>query len=351
MSKTIRLLPRAATVLLMPMLVLVLVLFSVGFVSARPTCKDDPDYRWKCKRQTCEWLGNQSEEKREKLCNKTKTKKKKKQEWRQPPSEGCPETCGSCGIETEPPAACPAWKPRSGGACSPEQEGIDCDYDFRWSGCVAEDLRCLPFAFLSCRLGQWFEAVVDPPFCREPPPPDLPVLETCDPNSFCPPVPPEAGTKCRFSGTSEEDRLAGCPYNHVFLGCTFATGMLCTPIDYFYCDAEDGFWQRTSVMPVPCPCEIDPGFPRFGTCSPCPSVEPAGICPPEEPPSGTGCSGHYEANGDAPLDCYYDFLYRGCTTEGLTCQPGVVYTCTGEETQTPVWRKAPISYPPDCCAE
>jgi len=112
-----------------------------------------------------------------------------------------------------------------------------------------------------------------------------------------------------------------CDYNYIYTGCTWGS-IKCTPSQVFECSHSAGTWVRASMMPTPCQ-NPSQGLPLYQQCEPCPTVEPADKCPAEEPGNGSPCS-------EAGLQCDYDFIFTGCSTEELRCTPISFYFCMDE---------------------
>mmetsp|Transcript_23862 Transcript_23862/g.49029 ORF Transcript_23862/g.49029 Transcript_23862/m.49029 type:complete len:372 (+) Transcript_23862:537-1652(+) len=332
---------------------------TTGSATARPfvptettnkECLDDPTFRLRNKkrkkngvvvRKTCAWLKKVGAKKRDRICKANIMGKKGKRVI-----EGCPVTCGSCQDEIlddddeTDDDGCPLDAPGHGSACSVKQKGITCNYNFIYEGCVPEDLVCAPIKFCTCETESqtWSVLLEDAPLCKEPPT-EL-AGHHCDPQDFCPPTPPESGSGCASSTDANLNfiRERGCHYNYVFWGCSFDSGVMCTAIDHSHC-TEEGEWQTSSVVPLPCPDANPPdrGVPMGEACAPCPSVEPAApFCPPKEPQDGDDCSLY-------SIDevCNYDFTYQGCSRDELKCSPETFYTCVEDEDRK-MWKHASI---------
>jgi hypothetical protein len=247
------------------------------------------------------------------------------------------------------PEECPPFAPPLGSSCEWYKGSIlrDCYYDYRVTGCTDLDLECFPTLFASCdTLSQtWQHAVTDSMFCplesqsesqtsesekqaaqilvvpTEPAPP-LPIGKSCDPLTFshCPYKQPDAGSPCTFY----EHQTELCKYGWTVLGCRQ---------DDFFCASTTmgsctnlGEWASVAILPPPCPEREDTEdtteeLSIGETCDPLTFLH----CPYKQPDVGSPCT-FYEDQ-----ECFYEYAWKGCSSDTLKCTPSLSYTCKTPE--------------------
>jgi hypothetical protein len=150
---------------------------------------------------------------------------------------------------------------------------LTCDYNYRYTvGCGDEDpVTCAPNETYTCSNSLNWEVVnFNEPSCASR---SLSTVgKKCDPYE-CPSEPPEGGTACAKTGVS-------CPYDYQYQGCSINRGLECRPSIEAICN-EDLEWDLPPVNKL-CSDPTDDQDPLIAegiSCTPCPTVEPEGICP------------------------------------------------------------------------
>jgi hypothetical protein len=186
---------------------------------------------------------------------------------------------------------------------------LTCDYNYRYTvGCGDEDpVTCAPNETYTCSNSLNWEVVnFNEPSCASR---SLSTVgQKCDPYE-CPSEPPEGGTACAKTGVS-------CPYDYQYQGCSINSGLECRPSIEAICN-EDLEWDLPPVNKL-CSDPTDDQDPLIAegiSCTPCPTVEPEGICPSKQPNAGESCS------IDATIECKYEFKPSGCSTGDIRCEP------------------------------
>ncbi len=245
--------------------------------------------------------------------------------------------------ETCKPKECPPFKPLEGGDCS-WYTGIEtCLYDYQVTGCESGATSCTPTTEATCNseTNVWeFTPVYS--LCG--------TGESCNPSTYfdCPIVEPAQGGACKgYNGPQD------CKYGHQIMGCT-AQDLFCGYSSLGFCDPAEATWRSFATLPPLCdstgtelttPIALrgatttnDDTLPIGETCDP-------SACPPSEPKDGSYCGAWEGIKGKQ--ECFYQYKIKGCSSDDLSCQPGVSYTC---QIDTNEWIKEDI-YEIACVAE
>jgi len=162
----------------------------------------------------------------------------------------CPQICGRF-FRRECPSKITSSKFERD--CSKKyQHNRQCDYDYKYTGCTWDDLRCTSLQGKTCdyESSSWLWEIASIEECIDPPK-DLPVLDNCTP---CPDVPAEGCPKQEptyLADCSDFENGLTCDYNLMLTGCT-RKELHCLPSSSFTCEQEQG-WQELAFIPAPCP--------------------------------------------------------------------------------------------------
>ena len=259
-------------------------------------------------------------------------------------------------------------------ACSDSLVGEECFYDYKYSGCSWNSLKCLPNVECKCESplgpgeGHWSckEIIVEACFLRRRSG-LLPSGEACNPYE---PLPAkivdaalDSATVATFlenddektessnespsttSNTTDaelvlasecplEPQFGGCrgyqdglhcDFAHVYKGCTWDV-LQCSPA--IQCDCSEGHWECDIDFTTPCEVTINGKPPH--------NVPWGEECDPNTPPVipekkktecpatlAFGSCSEYEEN----LQCGYNYVYKGCTWDEFACVPSVSCDC------------------------
>jgi hypothetical protein len=246
------------------------------------------------------------------------------------------------------------------GECSGYQDGLHCDFDFIYTGCTWDMLQCSPAIQCDCSEGLW-NCVVD---FTEPcevtvnghPPGGIPWGEECHPS-----IPIEIPEKMEkkkqcpetfaFGSCIEYEDDLGCEYNHVYRGCIWDE-FSCDPS--IRCDCQQDTWECSGNFENPCKLDdgnsaLPEGLPWGKACDPMDGdelevqlrmrSEPATSEPSNAPTPAyleddlsNECPMHFRY-GECwqeyvdDLQCPYNYAYKGCTWEELSCEPSIECKC------------------------
>jgi hypothetical protein len=248
------------------------------------------------------------------------------------------------------------------GECSGYQDGLHCDFDFVYTGCIWDDLQCSPAIQCDCSNGLW-HCVVD---FTEPceltvnghPPGGIPWGQECHPS-----IPIEIPENIQkedqcpetfaFGSCIEYEDDLRCEYNHVYRGCSWDE-FACAPS--IQCDCQQDTWECSGNFENPCKLDdgtlaLPEGLPWGKACDPMDGdelnvelrmrSEPATLEPSNAPTSAyleienhlsNECPMHFRY-GECwqeyvdDLQCPYNYAYKGCTWEELSCEPSIECKC------------------------
>lgn len=242
------------------------------------------------------------------------------------------------------------------GECSGYQDDLHCDYAYIYKGCTWDVLQCSPAIQCDCSEGSWKCKVDFTTPCENAvnghPPGGLPWGEECDPS--VPPVIPEKAekkTECpsnlAFGSCFDYEEDLRCEYNHAYKGCTWDE-FQCAPS--IMCDCRQNTWQCSGDFENPCELEdgsssIMDDLPWGKACDPLDDeelkeflrskIEPPTSAPTKAPTPAElsdecpttfrygECKQQYLDN----LQCPYNYAYKGCSWEELSCEPSVECKC------------------------
>ena len=298
--------------------VILLALSSAVSVDASPTCEDNPKFLWKNRaNKGCKWLATRKDPWKKKVCDSDNYSARRK----------CPEACGTCGYDVELKTKCPRdsnsrkFKKKNGDtkSCHKYEENLECGYDYTWTGCNYGDMVCTPKESYRCNQDTlwWDQYVSIYEFCEE-----KPYGQSCDP-STCPPFEPIAGNDCSWY---EGEGNADCFYDYKIKGCSSNT-LSCQPGISYTCDSKTNKWLAQPIPEVKCVADDY----RWG--KPCALSD----CPLSEPKDGRKCK-KWEGTKDTQV-CEYQHKIKGCTSDTLSCEPEISYTCQSETNR---WLAEPI---------
>ena len=259
-------------------------------------------------------------------------------------------------------------------ACSDEMVGMECFYDYGYSGCTVATLSCSPMVECKCESplgpgeGKWSCKENLSPSCNLRRSAELPILgEACDPNepisvslepsnspTLIPSNEPTAMSSApptlmpSTSPTSmqtEEDLLEVCPLNptfgqcneykeglhcdfeYVYKGCSWNT-LQCSPA--IQCLCSDGQWDCDIDSTKPCGVTVNghpPGGVPWG--EKCDPDEP--IVAPEIISKKSVCPDSFSFGSchlfEEDLKCEYNHAYKGCTMDEFACVPSITCEC------------------------
>ena len=272
------------------------------------SCEDNSDFRYRKKgRRDCAWVGNSK--KKENLCKKRSVKK------------NCKETCGLCEDISDCPKTHKKMKKlHKKKTCDGYETGLQCGYDYVYTGCSNGHPNCSPQQIYTCNEGlttkEW-ELITIPPLTGDPRCDEALYGESCDPGA-CPATMPAWGDSCAlYTGTDP------CGYRPEWVGCN-PDNWTCQNVLEAICDPDNLKWRVIPVehsscpweprSPLGLPCDLDnPTLP-----TPAPLPEPCD----EEPEEGGDCLFGTDET------CYGGYLVQGCTSDTLFCSPGLSYTCS-----------------------
>ena len=249
------------------------------------------------------------------------------------------------------------------GECSGYEDGLHCNFDYIYKGCRWDNLECTPAIECDCYKGYWdcevdFTTPCDVTVDGHPPG-GVPWGEVCDPSS--PIVIPEKKAECPTSFAigsciEYEDNL-NCEYNHAYKGCSWDE-FECAPT--VICACQDEFWNCYGEFQEICDLyDTDPavpeGLPWGEECDPTdeselleylknrsepPSSQPT--IAPSFAPSLAHIAPENELSDECPttfrygecintyvdgLMCPYNYAYKGCTWDELSCEPSIQCKC------------------------
>jgi hypothetical protein len=206
-----------------------------------------------------------------------------------PPPSNSPTTNGTVvgGRIDTCPDEFPGWVAN----CTGHVEGLMCEYDYIYTGCSYEELRCFPIAGCECS-GDMIGVVGDagspsssPPqwWCYSAAmmgcdpsttPESLPWGKPCDPEASLPTAPPSSPDD--VGGNDGEGRIATCPeqypddfsscsayerglscnYGYMYLGCSW-NELSCSSVASCECDIFSGEWWCMAPLMEECPTKPD----------------------------------------------------------------------------------------------
>ena len=260
------------------------------------------------------------------------------------------------------------------GECSGYQDGLHCDFEYVYTGCTWDVLQCSPAIKCDCSERIWNCDIDFTTPCKVTvnghPPGGVPWGEECDP--YVPIVIPENVQKKKlcpdtfaFGSCSHFEEGLQCEYNHAYKGCT-RDEFTCAPS--IICDCNKNSWQCSGDFEKNC--RVEDGslstpeeFPWGEMCDPFnddelqqilgmqtkpPSSEPTNAPILSESPSFAPtdamtvaqraetlsnvcptafrygqCSNEYIND----LECSYNYAYKGCSWEELSCESSIQCTC------------------------
>mmetsp|Transcript_49992 Transcript_49992/g.55756 ORF Transcript_49992/g.55756 Transcript_49992/m.55756 type:complete len:315 (-) Transcript_49992:93-1037(-) len=199
------------------------------------------------KGMSCNDIKNKNEDRRTQICKRKKVVR-----------FSCPQTCDDVSVfKKECPSKITSRKFERD--CSKKyQHNRQCDYDYKYTGCTWDDLRCTSLQGKTCdyESSSWLWEVTSIQQCIDPPK-DLPVHDDCTP---CSDVPTEGCPKQEptfLADCSDFENGLTCEYNLMLTGCN-PSEIQCLPSSSFTCSAEGKQWEGVSFIPAPCPSDKCP---------------------------------------------------------------------------------------------
>jgi len=247
------------------------------------------------------------------------------------------------------------------GECSGYEDGLHCNFDYIYKGCNWDNLECAPAIECDCSEGYW-DCVVD---FTTPcdvtvdghPPGGIPWGEACDPSApiEIPTKKSDCPNNLAIGSCIEYENNLSCDYNHAYKGCSWDE-FECAPT--VICDCQDDFWKCYGAFQDICSLNdgkstVPEGLPWGNYCDPtddselleylrnrptnAPSVAPS-LAPIvlnaedsqikllDECPMVFEYGECLNAYVDG-LMCPYDYAFKGCTWDELSCEPSIQCKC------------------------